>query len=266
MYSKSSTFWALSSILAILAVLSIAINNMENSSVRRPFASVGKDSAGLDGKIALPKGWDSLTNQSSQLKPIIDTTESVVVDNKIVADETSVNFDNSSFTDQTVSSGTPQTSVSTDLLVKNINDELLRKVGFTNFVLKPKPFTGKLFGEFDISMLGPLNIVEKDVVESRSGGDFNVLTAYEFELGSKDTAKEIYDYLKAKITDELGVTINQTNQFGMASFYINFGVPSENAFLVVKMRSNVYALSYPKVKSGDQDYFGYISALLKELI
>lgn len=307
MYSKSSTFLALTSILAILAVLSIAINDLGSASVRKPFSSSGKDLVDANGQIALPNGWDSLTGQGNS--EVISSSGNISADDKIIQDEfkltpedqkyfqenfknldvsaVKLNFDDSSVVTKTVakdnstqpisnlnkvlvepitSTAGPTPSNPTDLLVRNVNDESLRLAGYSDFVIKPKPFDGKLFGAFDISMLGSLNIIEKNVIENRNGNEVKVLTVYEFQLGNKDTAQEIYDYLKAKITNELGITINVTNQFGLSSFFINFGVPTDSAFLVVKMRDNVYALSYPKAKYGNKDYLVLTSALLKELI
>jgi len=295
MYSKSSTFLALTSILAILAVLSIAINDSKQSAVRKPFATSGKDST----TVSLPNGWDSLTSQNQtdtskddqvikdELKFTAEDQKNFQENNKGL-DSTAVqlNFDNKGITTPIATTNGMQpitsnlnsiipiatTTTSTnstntaDLLVKDVNDQSLRLAGYTNFVIKPKPFEGKLFYSFDISMLGSLNVIEKDVIENRNGNDVQVLEVYEFSLGSKDTAQEIYDYLKAKIKDTLGITINESNQFGLSSLFINFSEVKDSAFLVVKTRDNVYALSYPKAKYGDKDYFVLTSALLKELI
>jgi len=298
MYSKSSTFLALTSILAILAVLSIAINDLQGGSVRRPFATSGKDAVDANGKIALPNGWDSLTGQgvSPDDKIIQDELKLTPADqnyfqlNSKTPDTAAakLNFGDSSLPVKAPEKASPPLPISsslneivalspaatqnsrpassTDLLVKNVNDESLRMAGYNNFVIEPKPFVGKLFGSFDVSMLGSLNIIEKNVIENRNGNDVNVLSVDEFALGSKDTTQEIYDYLKAKIKDELGVTINETNQFGMSSFYVNLGTVTDSVFLVVKMRDNVYALSYPKAKYGNKDYLVLTTALLKELI
>lgn len=282
MYSKSSTFLALTSILAILAVLSIAITDMESAAVRKPFPNSGKDSADGNSQIALPNGWDSLTGQKSSSEISSENKSSnIVISENLppvnlnddgLPPSSAPNKDSIEQSDSKVVVETPvvveRTApvASTDLLVKNVNDESLRIAGFTDFVIKPRPFDGKLFDLFDISMLGPLEIVEKNVIENRNGNEANVLKVYEFGLGDKDTTQEVYDYLKAKIKSELGTTVNENNQFGLSSFYINFGAPDDNAFLVVKTRSNVYALSYPKAKYGNKDYFVLVSALLKELI
>ena len=115
-------------------------------------------------------------------------------------------------------------------------------------------------------MLSYLDIVEKKVVQLNDGNEIEALRVYEFNFSDSIGSQEIYDFLKAKIKDELGVTVNESNQFGLQSFYINFHEPKDQAFLVVKTRSNVYALSYPKATAGDKTYFELVSKLLTELI
>jgi hypothetical protein len=115
-------------------------------------------------------------------------------------------------------------------------------------------------------MLSYLDIVDKNVIQLLDGNEVQVLRVYEFNFSDSSSSQEIYDFLKAKIKDELGVTINESNQFGLSSFYVNFQEEKPDAFLVVKTRSNVYALSYPKDKDGKKTNFDLISRLLSELI
>lgn len=313
MYSKSSTFLALTSILAILAVLSIAINDMQSPAARKPFATSGKGaSVNENGKIPLPDGWDSLTNQVTpdtaiDIQPVpedinADSDYQKVIDSELKftpedqkyfqenfkgLNESIVNLNlqnpatpantpenNVKITEslnevvkQTSTENSAKTSaVTTDLLVRNVNSESLRLAGYSDFVIKPKPLEGKLFGEFDVSMLDSLGIIQKNVLENRDGTEYSILNVYEFNQADKDTANEIYDFLKAQIKSNLNVSVNETNQFGLSSFYINFNSPKNNVFLVVKTRDNVYALSYPKANSGNKNYSLLTANLLKELI
>jgi hypothetical protein len=222
-----------------LIVFFIVVSNVEEAPQRKAFPTEGAvkiaDTAGVKAEIKnavvdeLPAGKESLPKEKSAEK--VDSA---------VTDE---NF-----------------------LVKNISSEILTKSGFKNIVVKPRPFNGMLFDQFDLAMLSYLNIVEKSVIYLDDGNETEVLKAYEFDFSDDLGAQEIYDFLKAKIKDKLGVTINQTNQFGLSSFYINFNTPLENVFLVVKTRTNVYALSYPKAKLNEISYFDLVSNLLKELI
>lgn len=254
---------AIISILAILIVFFIGVSNVEDSPQRKPFPTEGADNKQIVNEskadAANTDRQESKQNEaaiemssSSQIK-IVETPDSRDTQPKISA--------RTSADEKVDSAPTPE-----NFLVKNVNNELLMKAGFNNVVIKPRPFNSRLFDRFDLSMLSYLNIVEKSVILLAGGDEKEIMRVYEFDFSDDAGAQEIYDFLKAKIKDELGVTINETNQFGLSSFYINFNGPQENAFLVVKTRTNVYALSYPKAKVNETNYFELVSALLKELI
>ncbi len=254
MHSKSSTALALISILSILIVLFIALSNVEDSPVRKPFPSAGADETEEQEPVETVGAFDQdtsveiVTAESKQENKLTDLVNNLVSDN--IPDPT---------TDET-------DPAETELLTRNISNELLDKAGYRDFIVKPRPFDGQLFGLFDLNMLSYLDIVDKKITRIIDGNEVPVLRVYEFNFTDDASTQEIYDFLRAKIKDELGVTINETNQFGLSSFYINFQVPKDQAFLVVKTRTNVYALSYPKAKDGDLTYFELTSKLLSELI
>jgi|GEM_PF-7012712 len=246
MQSKSSTSLAITSILAILIVFFIVVSNVEEAPQRKAFPTEGA-----------VKVEDTAGSVAETEKP--STAQDAPVDEKLKS------------TNETLPKDLPKEKVDSavtdeNFLVKNISSEILAKSGFKNIVVKPRPFNGMLFDQFDLAMLSYLNIIEKRVINLNDGNEIEVLRAYEFDFSDDLGAQEIYDFLKAKIKDKLGVTINQTNQFGLSSFYINFNSTLENVFLVVKTRTNVYALSYPKVKLNEISYFDLVSNLLKELI
>ncbi len=125
----------------------------------------------------------------------------------------------------------------------NISPELLEKAGFTNTTYKLISFGGKLFDRIDISNLNFLNILRYDFLENDIS---KVLSFYQIKANDAATAKEVYGLIKAKSGAEIGVIVNETNQFGEASFYDNFIDYPERVFLVVKKGNNVYSLSYQK--------------------
>lgn len=274
MQSKSSTSLAIISILAIMIVFFIGVSNVEDSPQRRPFPTEGADNKevvkvnemGENGENPKILAENAAIEMSSSSKiNFVETPDSRDTQPKIteITPETS-----NQNTSTTASDGEKIDSAATpeNFLVKNVSSELLMKAGFNNVVVKPRPFNGRLFDRFDLDMLSYLNIVEKSVIQIIDGNETEVLRVYEFDFSDDAGAQEIYDFLKAKIKDELGVTINETNQFGLSSFYVNFNSNSEKAFLVVKTRTNVYALSYPKAKINNINYFDLVSNLLKELI
>ncbi len=244
------------SILSILIVLFIAISNVEEAPIRKPFPSAEADNSQTTEEKANPFSREVISK-------IIATTEDSPVENNIVMEDGRLKIVNPDPEDIQTPNDQPDPSES---LLKNVSAELLGKVGYQDFVIKPRPFSGQLFEQFDLSMLSYLDIVDKKIIQLIDGNEIQILRVYEFNFSDDSGTQEIYDFLKAKIKDELGVTVNESNQFGLSSFYINFQEERSDAFLVVKTRSNVYALSYPKDKDGNKTNFELISRLLSELI
>lgn len=242
MQNKSSTSLAIISVLAIFGVLVIAINGSEEGAIRKPFANKTNE----------------IVKNSSKESPKKNEPET-----NIEYDGNSVKVEKKEITEMVAE--TPVRNIDS-FDQKQINYANLKTAGLNNFVVKPKPFKGTLFDQFDLSVLNGLDVVEKSVVLNLNGQEKEVITAYEFNFKDKESVGEIYSFLKSSIKGELGTTINETNKYGLASFYINFSEPVENAFLVVKMPENVYALSYPRVVTDGINFQEIISKLLEGLI
>jgi hypothetical protein len=245
MPSKSSTFLAFVSVLTILAVVGVAINDSEKGKVRKPFPT------------PVVKNEKTVTVSDNNTPK-----ETAIVENRVTIDNQG----------QIAYGLDPQAKkeINSAQILKGINNETLRKAGFQNFVIKPRPFNGILFEKFDLSMLGEMNVSQKTITQLKAGNEMEILNTYEFNAQDKSTADELFELLKLKAKGELGVSINQTNQFGLASFFINLSEPQKNAFLVVKTTDNVYALSYPKAtldeNGNTDDFIKPVSELLKELM
>ncbi len=292
MQNKSSTFWATISILAIITVLFIAIVDVEEGPVRKTFGDDGVDKQPT-GEFLTQK-YNQSTETVKEIKqitevPIAETKPST--DEQIIAETSAINADEKVYfeenfkgIDETLLKNDGQNSQlefgNTSVEVKqpmkidnskalptdkNVTSELLTKIGYSNFTIRPKPYSGMLFDQFDLSGLSGIKGLEKQIIENTDGNDLEILRIYEFNQDTQDTNNQFYDYLRNKFKAELGLTVNESNQFGLASFYINFSVPKENAFLVVKTRLNVYALSYPKANKNGESYFELIKKLLSEL-
>lgn len=255
MQSKSSTSLAIISILAILGVLVIAIDGTDEKPVRKPF-SKAKD------QVAVNTSIKSKSEQDKNLETETIQATEIEFNGKEITISEGVNKEKIEPEQNTPT----ENDFPLSFEEKQINYGNLKLAGLNDFVVKPKPFDGKLFDQFDMTVLTGLDVVKKSVIMAKNGQEEEVLTAYEFNFEDKESVSEIYAYLKATIKGELGTTINETNQFGLASFYINFSEPVENAFLVVKMPENVYALSYPKVVTMETDFHKVVSKLLEGLI
>ncbi|MFA4891358.1 MAG: hypothetical protein WC604_03325, partial [Candidatus Gracilibacteria bacterium] len=57
---------------------------------------------------------------------------------------------------------------------------------------------------------------------------------------------EVYSVLKVRAAEGVDIEINETNQFGNASFYMNDLRRDSVAFLTVRVGSKIYGFSYPK--------------------
>lgn len=268
---------ALISVLSIMIVLFIAVSNVEDAPIRRPFptqgAEIGDDTEGAESAFSRynsSKPQDTASDFEGNFSNFVakienetggeDQSTDIKFGDSVAAIDTELDI----FPSDTTSASNIK-SQSGDLS-RGISSELLDKAGFKSFYIKPRPFDGLLFESFDVSMLTYLNVLDRKIIQLIDGNEVEVLRIYEFNLNDEDAANEIYTYLRTALKDQLGVTVNETNQFGMGSFFVNHQVPRNNAFLVVKTRGNVYALSYPKTEQGETNYFELVSNLVSELI
>ncbi|MFA6528531.1 MAG: hypothetical protein WCT46_03240 [Candidatus Gracilibacteria bacterium] len=69
---------------------------------------------------------------------------------------------------------------------------------------------------------------------------------YEIICGNPTAAFTVYTDLKASALSQEGSgTINEVNNYGLASFYFNDNIKSSTVFLVILGEDRVYAFSYP---------------------
>lgn len=252
MYSKSSTSLAFISILSIIIVFFVAIDDLSDKPIRKPFPTSGfsvgineSNETRIDDSLEQKNinkniGFEFSGNQQLEMTENIETSPQVNSVKQSMPEDFTIN--------------------------KNINSKLLYQAGFRDFIIKPIPFNNKLFNYISLDSLEYLNIQEQEIHIISNLKKELILNFYEFNTEEGSQITEVYDFLKASIKDSLNVSINETNQFGIASFYINFSGGNDYAFLVVKTRSNVYALSYPKDNSDGISYHQLITKLFLELI
>jgi len=141
-----------------------------------------------------------------------------------------------------------QTQQSQLVSPQNINlPSLLAKAGLQNLELKAEPFSGMLFDRIPLKDLSFLSASEYHLIKN---GTIKEAVIYSFPASSDELAREIYGLLKDKCSTEIGIIINENNQFGDTSFYVNYFEYPERVFLVVKKHDTVYALTYGKELHG----------------
>ncbi len=80
---------------------------------------------------------------------------------------------------------------------------------------------------------------------------------YIFKAGIESDINEVYQLIKLRSSEGLNVNINETDQYGAGSFYLNDPSRSNTAFLTVRIGAVIYAFSYPK------DYHAQIKNLIQ---
>ncbi len=124
-----------------------------------------------------------------------------------------------------------------------IKFEVVKNAGFQNVTLQRVPFNHLLFNFIDFSDYKTTDVVDQRVLQNNED---KIAEFYEFHTDKSSLANEIFLLIKEKSDTVLGVSINETDEFGEKSFYVNYEDIPNIAFLVVKIDNSVYCLSYRK--------------------
>lgn len=129
--------------------------------------------------------------------------------------------------------------------------------GFQNVTLQRVPFNGILFERVDLREFQSVEVVHQNLLQDNKE---KIAMMYEFHGDSDLLANEIFGYIKDKAQSGLNVGINETDDYGDGSFYVNYTDVPDRAFLVVKIRESVYALTYEKrLHSFIESLLGYLT-------
>lgn len=123
-----------------------------------------------------------------------------------------------------------------------LRDEQLKSAGFTSAYLEEQAFDGYLFKNILVNDLHDVEI-EKTLIRSK---EILFAKVYIFKAGIESDINEVYQLIKLRSSEGLNVDINETDQYGAGSFYMNDPSRSNTAFLVVRVGAVIYAFSYPK--------------------
>lgn len=123
-----------------------------------------------------------------------------------------------------------------------LREEHIKSAGFTGADLRTDSADGKLFKTIEIGDLEDTE-VEKYVIQS---DEALLAKVYVFKIGIQADGNEIYNLLKSRADEEPTAEINETNQYGSASFYMNDSQRSSSVFLTVRIGPLIYSFSYPK--------------------
>ncbi|MBI5753756.1 hypothetical protein HZA40_01275, partial [Candidatus Peregrinibacteria bacterium] len=108
-----------------------------------------------------------------------------------------------------------------------LRDEQIKSAGFTGGYLENEPLDGRLFKTIDISDLSDVEVTKTDI---RSKEEI-LAKVYVFKIGLNNNVSEVYQILKMRAAQGPNIKLNETNEFGQASFYMNDPSRSDTAFL-----------------------------------
>ena len=121
-------------------------------------------------------------------------------------------------------------------------DDQLKSAGFVGANLSQEDHNGFLFKTVYIDDLYDVE-VSKSLIQTSTE---LLAKGYVFKVGSLSSVNEVYEVLKVRAAQGLDSEINETNEFGDASFYMNDARRTDVAFLVFRVSGLIYGFSYPK--------------------
>lgn len=173
--------------------------------------------------------------------PVPRKTDNEIPVTSISSSTSSIDFEDNDFT----------------ITTKNIylRDEQLKSAGFVSAYLEEEQHDGSLYKTIYTDDLYDV-AVKKFIIKS---DDAMFAKVYIIKTGPSSTTPEVYQVLRIRGSEGLELEINETNEFGDGSFYMNDSRRPQTAFLTVKLGNLIYGFSYPK------EYHSQVKNLVKLL-
>jgi len=122
-----------------------------------------------------------------------------------------------------------------------IREEQVKSAGFANSGIKEEEYNGYYFKTIYVDNIPGLTVKRYAIEDSvRLYAKIYVLTGENLKMS------DLYKSLQARCSNGLNSEINSTNQYGLASFYMNDTSRADVAFLTVRFTGVIYGFSYPK--------------------
>jgi len=123
--------------------------------------------------------------------------------------------------------------------------DLLPSLDIPNIKYQPVNFSGKVFDVIETDV-NPDDVALGQLVLGE-GANKNVLGAvYEFTLKHQQDARKLYTQIKTQAKTITSIDVNETNQFGDNSFYLNHKAKINEVFVVTISGNSIFALAYSK--------------------
>ena len=238
--SKFTIFTVLMTIVTVVAVSDVLVNDYSSEN--------GEVLTGFN----LPEDVNELTEnvQTSVLGGFVEEENSneLLPEEQPVGEVEGVSLEES---DKQVVNETDSTSNDLDFeaieyvdpqeLNAYIREDHLRPSGYLDANLLDEDFEGDIFKTISLA-----DIVDADIEQALIRTDDEYLTrVYVIQAGLGSDIQNIYELIKSRAVST-STSINETNEFGNSSFYMNDLSRSSTAFLTVRIGRLIYSFSYPK--------------------
>jgi hypothetical protein len=227
-------------------------DDLEDNSLTYDYFSDEND---LDSEIV-----DLEDSEPSNLIEVIDLESPRVEENLIMIgqNQDSINFETVN-SDLNINSNTnglidfEEIGVNTVPINPYLREEQLKSAGFLTAYIEEENNDLMLYktiylGDMENTIMRRFLLRDEALLYAR---------VYVFSPDAGNTASSIYNSLKQKCALNANSSVNETNQFGKASFYMNDDLRKDTAFLNVRYNSLVYSFSYPKI------YHNQVTNLIK---
>lgn len=134
-----------------------------------------------------------------------------------------------------------------------LREEQVRSAGFANAYLEEEKSDDLLYKTIQLNDIEGLEVLKTMV---RTEQDV-LAKVYVLKPGINMEVSDLYNLLKGRAAQGLNSEVNETNQFGQNSFYMNDSARPGTAFLTVRIGGLIYSFSYPK------DYHSQIKNLVQ---
>jgi len=121
------------------------------------------------------------------------------------------------------------------------NDQIVNS-GLIGGYLVDEDSDGMLYKSIPMTDLVGINVKKYAV----TNGSTTFAKIYAIVPDNGMQTSEVYEVLKMRASENAQSTINETNQFGSASFYMNDSRRDSVAFLTVRIGSKIFGFTYPK--------------------
>lgn len=123
-----------------------------------------------------------------------------------------------------------------------LRDEQIKSAGFVGAYLEDGDAEDKLYKSISL-----IDFEDSDVRQSIIRTDNEMLAKVTVvRPGTGSEVGDMYEIIKGRAAAGLNTEVNETNDFGQGSFYMNDASRQGTAFLTVRLGGLIYGFSYPK--------------------